>query len=232
MRCALLAIFLAGCFPIAGDDGTQTGTEVPDYCAENGRSVVDPEVVVESLGFAPAEVIAEATGSFSGPFTPVYGDASTVALSLARSGDVELVTFTLVTRFVEEGDPVSDGAPDEPMACAAKLAIPVAGTLATADGAFDEALSATLGATSATDGTLTTSIPLADVQGTARPTAFTQTWPNQALAVDATFAGAWIGTLTWQGSTDEPTEDFDTDGTGTVEPSGESETAGSFETAR
>lgn len=234
MRSVALLIPLGGCFLNFGDDGTQTGTEVPDYCAESGRSVVDPDVVVESLGFAPSEVSDAASGTWVGPFTSVYGADSDVTLVVQRgAGDVELVSFTMVTKFVDD-DAISDGAPDAPVECLPKLAFPVVGSFATSDGAFDEDLIASMVATSATDATLSVMEPLADVGGTARPTSFgPDDWPTEGLSIDATFAGAWSGSLTWQGWTDEATEGFDTaTGTGTVEPSGASESAGAFTTSR
>ena len=234
MRSVVLLIPLGGCFLNFGDDGTQTGTEVPDYCAESGRSVVDADVVVESLGFAPSELSDGASGSWTGPFTPTIGAVSDGTLVVQRgSGDVELVMFTMVTRFVEE-DAVSDGAPDAPVDCLPKLEIPIVGSYATEDATFDEAMIASMVGTSPTDATFSVLVPLAVVAGTARPASFgPEDWPNEGLSVDATFDGAWSGSLTWQGWTDEAGEAFDTaTGTGTVEPSGASELAGSFMTSR
>jgi len=218
----LLLLPLGGCFVDAGD-GTQTGTEVPDHCVESGRTTVAHDEQLDDLGFSPDDLLGVAAGSFSGTFSPYSGSSSALTYDVARSSaDIELVSFTMVMRTVDTSEPQSEGPPG-PTDCPPHLEVPVSVGFVTADGAFDEAFTGALVATEATSATLSTSEPLADVGGTARPSFQAQDWPNQTLQLDAQLATGWTGSLTWMGSTDDPGGD-----TGTINPSGETAGAGSF----
>lgn len=216
---AWLWLPLAGCGLPWWDEGTQTGSEVPDSCAEASREDVAGDAVIEAFGTSPDAIRAELSGAFTGTWED---DAATADIT---AGGAQLVTYDVVMREVEEGQ--GSGA-DAALDCSPKLVWAVDLGFEAGDGALNEALAGEVVASASDAATLFASEPLTAVGGTARPVEIVPgDWDAVDLVASANFDGStWVGSWMWQ-ATNAPSGD-----TGTVDVAGMTEGAGAFTLGR
>lgn len=229
-----------------GDTDLGTGGDMPAYCTEDSRiAITDLTVPAEGFTFAPEVGMARESGLFDGDLTPWAGGPH-VALSLAvvyQDTGVDAVYRVLVDP--NAGDTgTSMGAPSV-SDCPPVYAYALDATLSAPGGEYGASYTAAIEVSDPETATMTGSVPLADVTGTARPTFDVDRWASVTLQVATTQSPTgWTGTLMWFGSSEPagptagqpaaPPADSGSGGsdTGTVAVSGETEGVGDFDLAQ
>lgn len=206
----LLVTLLGACsdpkVDTASADEDRGGADMPAWCAEDHRTeVTDPATPADGFSFSAQAILDAALGDFTGMLDFVQLDRPkvTTTLSLTRTdAPIEAVYFVMEGGTGDTG--MASGAPD-PL-CESRYEVPAAGTLIAED-LLAETLDLSLSAARAESATFTLSLPLADVNGAARPVDIVpEDWASVTLALDAhQDAGAWLGSLMWQASSEAST---------------------------
>ncbi len=237
----MFAFFLACATPSPATDTADTGrlpggggADMPAYCAEDHRVLVDdPSVPAADFAFAVSDALAAQVGPWSGTLTPYQGDAVGLDLTVAEAGlGIAAVYRVLVDPNQGETGSYGEGAPDVgdcPPVYEYSLTVDVA----TTDGAYAAQFQPLVQVAAAETATFFDTVALADFTGTAPPGVDATRWAFVSFGVDATLAdAAWTGSFLWYGASAAPVDGSAESDTGTVEPSGETAGVGGFSVSR
>lgn len=224
-----LALVACGNEPEDTDNGDRIDLIVASFCEETSReTLTDLSATPEGFTSSPEAAIAALAGGFVGKLT-TYDALGAEASQVDVSADfavtsVQAVRSTRVT-FDVDGAEVDTGE-----ACAGVYELAGTAEVSTADGGLDESFPLAMRVDAGSYGVFSVDIDLADVGGTARPTSFDPAdWDATALHLEGSGdTGAWVGSAWWMAS-NEYEEGGDT---GEIEPSGTSETVGTFALGR
>lgn len=233
-RWATVAVVASACAKTQ-DDGIIEGPpgDMPSTCVESSRSpVTDPTVPSEGMGFAAADAVALVDGDLVGELVSYDADGAEagrtpLALTLVV-GSIDRVERTLVN----PPDGSDMGAPD--VACDPIYELHAVASLSTEDGRLADDFDVVIPVLALDGLALHGHLPLADVHGTLAPVSIDPAaWDAVMVGLDASLdASGWTGSVGIYASR-EAEETFDTaTGTGTIEPSGMSETVGTFQAHR
>lgn len=209
------------------------GADMPAYCAEDHRVLVDdPTVPAADFSFAAADALAAQTGPWSGTLTPYQGDAVALDLTVAEAGPGIAAVYRVLVDPSAGDTGYDQGAPDVGD-CPAVYEYGLTVDVASADGAYAAQFQPLVQVAAAETATFFATVPLADFTGTAPPAVDATRWAYVSFGVDATLAdAAWTGSFLWYGASAAPVDGSAETETGEVEPSGETAGVGGFTVAR
>ncbi len=232
-------LFLIACTTDTPLDSTDTGIDddtggdpnAASYCAEVSSSVVtDPSTPSAGFDFAAADVVGDNDGDWVGTFEYSGTGTDFGQLSLSyEGGEILAVVQELVNPGGTDTGP-EPGAPDPE--CPSFYRIPFEVYLRVGDSALRESASVEVEAVTASSPSLRLTVAVEDLVGEAVPTWDTREWAYNTLYASGYRAeDQWHVSVGFWGSNEAtsrhaaPKEEAET---GTVEPSGVSESYGSM----
>lgn len=240
-----LPLLLLACAPSPKDTATPDdtggggGADMPAYCEEERREVVDdPYAVPDGMWFAAGEAVEAQSGTFTGALEPYEGGVGS-NLTLVNSlgdGGVALVFRVLVDP--SGGDTgYATGAP-EPTDCPPVYAYTLDVALSSDDGRWGGAFEAEMEVADPAVAALSAAQPIDALTGSAAPSWDLGDWDVTSLQISASLVpDGWQGSLSWMAGNESMASGSGGTDTAEVEPSGMTEGVGSFlltkpETAR
>jgi hypothetical protein len=170
-----------------GSDDTADGGSLPGYCQEVSRVEVHLDDVPKGFTSSPRSAIEATAGTWAGTWdtwSEIEDPGSATMVLTYNDATVHVVD----EEYVPPGEDDDWGSTKTSESCVRHYAIPMSGTLDSGDGSVAEAFDLTLEVPVDTDPIFAVYIPLDDVVGSDRPTAWNPSKLSSELIIVATVA--------------------------------------------